>query len=175
MGGRLPLEQQKTRGYSEQLRWSVENVLFATFNVPGPDNHAQMSEESQRRTAAVIDWMGETFRIAQDRKLPGIVLAMHGNIWTGRKGYAGIASAFEAHARQFDGEILVIHGDTHLFRFDRPLAARNIHNVRRLEVFGSPFVAWTLVSVSIENGRARFEARPGGEQASRAQPASAER
>jgi hypothetical protein len=100
---------------------------------------------------------------------------MHGNIWTGRKGYAGIASAFEAHARQFDGEILVIHGDTHLFRFGRPLAARNVHNVRRLEVFGSPFVAWTLVSVSIENGRARFEARPGGEQASRAQPASAER
>jgi hypothetical protein len=156
----MAIEQQKARGYSEHLRWSVENVLFATFNVPGPDNHAQMTQESRQRTAAVIDWMSETFRIAGERKLPAVVLAMHGNLWTGRKGYAEIVSALAAHARRYDGEILVIHGDTHWFRFDRPFAARNIRNVQRLQVFGSPFAAWTLVTVTIENGRVTFEAKP---------------
>jgi hypothetical protein len=160
----IPADQQKARGYSEHLRWSVENVLFATFNVPGPDNHAQMTQESRRRTAAVIDWMSETFRIAGERKLPAVVLAMHGNLWSGRKGYAEIGSALAAHARRYDGEILVIHGDTHWFRFDRPFAARNIRNVQRLVVFGSPFASWTLVTVTIENGRATFDAKPGSEQ-----------
>jgi hypothetical protein len=171
----LPVEQQTDRGYREHLRWSFEEVLFATFNIPGPDNHAQVPSESRRRTAAVTDWMDETFRIARDRALPAVVLAMHGNIWSGRHGYAGIVSALSAHARRFDGEILVIHGDTHYFRFDRPVAPRNIHNVRRLEVFGSPFASWSLVTVSIENGRASFQARPGGEQASGAPPAGAGR
>ncbi len=86
---------------------------------------------------------------------------MHGNIFTGRSAYAEILAALSAHAQRFDGEMLVVHGDTHWFRFDQPLAARNVPNVRRLEVFGSPFVAWTLVTVTIENGRARFEAKPG--------------
>jgi hypothetical protein len=172
----LRLEQQKGRGYLEHTRWVVENVVFATFNVPGPDNHvSHMPEESRRRTAAVIEWMDDAFRIARDRKLPAVVLAMHGNPWAGRAGYDAILAALPAHARRFDGEILVIHGDTHWFRFDRPLAGRNIHNVRRLEVFGSPLAAWALVDVTIENGRASFAARPGGERASSAQPATADR
>jgi hypothetical protein len=170
----LPVEQQKARGYGEHLRWSVENVLFATFNVPGPENHVQVPGESRHRTAAILEWMEETFRIAHDRSLPGVVLGMHGNIWTGRQGYAEILSALSAHARRFVGEILVVHGDTHRFRFDRPFARQAISNLRRLEVAGSPFAAWTFVNVTIENGRARFEATPGSAQTSSPFPGSAE-
>ena len=172
---KLPVEQQKARGYSEHLRWSVANVLFATFNVPGPDNHAQVSGESRRRTAAVLAWMEDTFRMARDRRMPAVVLGMHGNIWTGQQGYADILSALAAHARAFHGEILVVHGDTHRFRFDQPFGREVIPNVRRLEVAGSPFAAWTLVEVTIENGRARFDARQGGGQAPGPFPGSADR
>jgi hypothetical protein len=172
---RLPVEQQKARGFSEHLRWSVENVLFATFNVPGPDNHAQVSGESRRRTAAVLEWMEDTFRMARDRRMPAVVLGMHGNIWTGRQGYAEILSALAAHARSFDGEILVIHGDTHRFRFDQPFGRANIPNLRRLEVAGSPFAAWTLVDVTMQNGSVRFEATRGGQQAPSAFPGSVDR
>lgn len=172
----FPVEQHRAAGYTEHLRWIAHEVVFATFNVPGPDNNAmRMPEESRRRTRAVLDWMEETFQVAHERKLPAVVLAMQGNIWTGRAGYAVIVSALETHARRYEGAILVVHGDTHWFRFDRPLAGREIDNLQRLEVFGSPFSAWTLVSVTIENGRATFHATQGSATSSRAQPAAADR
>jgi hypothetical protein len=172
----FPLEQQSARGYAEHVRWIARDVVFATFNIPGPDNHAaRMPQESRDRTRAVLDWMQQTFELARERRLPAVVLAMHGNIFTGRSGYGDILSALEAHARRYQGEILVIHGDTHWFHFDRPLADRNVANLRRLEVFGSPFSAWTLVTVTIENGHATFHATHGSATSSEAQPAAAER
>ena len=177
LGGRtFTVEQQRAAGYTEHLRWIAQEVVFATFNIPGPDNNAtRMPEESRRRTRAVLDWMEETFQVARERKLPAVVLAMQGNIWTGRPGYAAIVSALEKHARGYAGAILVVHGDTHWFRFDRPLAGRGIDNVQRLEVFGSPFTAWTLVSVTIANGRATFHTTQGSATSPRAQPATADR
>jgi hypothetical protein len=170
----LRVEQQSAPSYAEHLRWVLHDVLFATFNVPGPDNHvSRMPDEARRRTGAVLEWMRETFRIARKNKHAGVVLAMHANIWTGRRAYAEIVSALAAEARAYEGEILLVHGDTHWFRFDRPLAARNINNLQRLEVFGSPFATWTLVTVTVEAGRARFDVTPGG--GSGTQPAAGER
>ena len=162
----LHAERQTVRGYPEHMRWQISDVLFSTLNVPGPDNNrARMPQESGRRTAAAIDWMSEAFRLARERRLPALVLAMQANMWTGRRGYQDILSALAAEAMRYDGEVLVVHGDTHWFRFDRPLVdARSgtaVTNVTRLEVYGSPFVNWIHVTVTVENGRARFSAIPG--------------
>ena len=63
--------------------------------------------------------------------------------------------------------MLVVHGDTHWFRFDKPLvdprSVRRIDNVTRLEVYGSPFVNWIYVTVTVENGRAKFDATRGSD------------
>lgn len=44
-----------------------------------------------------------------------------------------------------------MHGDTHVFRFDKALVSssdhRPVENVSRLENFGSPDVEWTRVTV----------------------------
>jgi hypothetical protein len=166
--GQRPLraERQALRGYPEHMRWQVHDVLFVTLNVPGPDNNrGRMPQESRRRTAAAIDWMAEAFRIAREHKLPALVVAMQANMWTGRRGYQDILTALAAEAKHYDGQVLVVHGDTHWFRFDRPLVdARSgtaVTNVTRLEVYGSPFVNWLQVTVTVEDGRARFSAIPG--------------
>jgi hypothetical protein len=164
----LPAERQMAQGYPENMRWTVEDVLFATLNIPGPDNHRRnMPEESRRRTAAVLQWMRESFRIAGERKLPALVLATQANLWTGNRGYADILAALADEARRYAGEVLVIHGDTHWFRFDRPLvdprSGQKIENVARLEVYGSPFVNWVYVTVNTDNGRARFSVTPGSD------------
>lgn len=168
----LPASRQSARGYPENMRWLVEDTLFATLNIPGPDNNrALMPTEAARRTPALLDWMRDAFRIARERKLPALVLAMQANIWTGNAAYAELLMALATEAQRYDGEVLVIHGDTHWFRFDKPLvdprSGQRLENVTRLEVYGSPFVNWIYVTVTTENGRARFTAIPGSQIATK--------
>lgn len=176
----LPVERQTTRGYPEHLRWTIQHVLFATLNVPGPDNNrGRMPDESRQRTVAVIDWIQEAFAIARERKLQGIVLALQANIWTRNRAYAEILATLAREALRYNGEVLVVHGDTHWYRFDRPLAdarsGRKVENVARLEVFGSPFVDWVRVTADLENGRARFIPVTGRQAAASPFPGGSER
>jgi hypothetical protein len=163
----LAIERQVHRGFPEHVRWTMNDVLFVTLNVPGPSNNARMPQESQPRTAAVTEWMREAFTIARKRKLPALVIGVQANLWSGNRAYEPIVLALAEEALRYKGEVLVVHGDTHWYRFDRPLVDRRsgakVENVTRLEVFGSPFVNWVYVTVTIENGRARFSATPGSD------------
>jgi hypothetical protein len=49
------------------------------------------------------------------------------------------------------GRVVLVHGDTHLYREDEPLPG-----LRRLEVWGAPFVSWVR-GVVVEDGP-RFDA-----------------
>jgi hypothetical protein len=167
----LTVSRQRMRGYPEHLRWTYENVLFATLNVPGPNNNAAAPGESQPRTAAALDWLREAFANARERNLPALVIAVQANLFSGNPAYAPFTAALAEEAQRFPGEVLVVHGDTHLYHFDKPLvdprSGRKVENVTRIEVFGSPFVNWVYVTVAMENGRARFNATPGGDVATR--------
>jgi hypothetical protein len=163
----LKVERQMRRGYPEHLRWTVERVVFATLNVPGHDNNARMPQESTRRTTAVIEWMREAFALARTGNHPAVVLGVQANVFSGNAGYRAILAALAEEAQRYEGAVLVVHGDTHWYRFDQPLvderSGKKIGNVTRLEVHGSPFVNWVHVTVSVENGRVRFAAIPGSD------------
>jgi hypothetical protein len=157
----FPVERQLSRGYPEHLRWIQEDVVFATLNVPGPSNNAGVPGEAKPRTAAVLEWMRQAFRVARERKAPAVVLATHANLFTGSDGYSEIVAVLTAEAKRYAGAVLVVHGDTHRYRFDAPLP---LENVMRLEVFGSPFLDWVRVTVTVENARARFSVSRGSER-----------
>ena len=164
----LAAERQAASGFPENMRWTVESVVFATINVPGPNNHqSAMPAESKRRTAAVLDWLREAFRTARERKAPAVVIATQANLFTGNSGYAAIVKTLAAESQRYDGEVLVVHGDTHLYKFDKPLVdpdtGRAVQNVTRVEVPGSPFVNWVYVTLNVENGRVKFGATPGSD------------
>jgi hypothetical protein len=165
----LPVERQARRGYPEHLRWIVQNVVFATINVPGPSNNAGMPQESKPRTAALLDWIRDAFRIARERSAPAIVLALQANIWSGSRAYAPILATLADEAQRYTGQVLVVHGDTHWHRYDQPLvdprSGKKVGNVTRLEVYGSPFVNWVHVTVTTGEGKARFEVVPGSQVA----------
>ena len=65
----------------------------------------------------------------------------------------------------FNGEVLLIHGDTHRYRFDQPLTdsrtKQTLSNFTRLEVFGYPLVNWVRVRVGQRDGKVTFSASPG--------------
>ena len=58
-------------------------------------------------------------------------------------------SQLAAQTRDFPGEVLFVHGDTHFFKLDKPLDSptRLLTNFTRLQTFGSPSLHWVKVTV----------------------------
>lgn len=148
--------------WPENLRWQRGPVLFATINVPGSDNNfgraGQPGEEFLRRSEAVRAWIAAAFAQARERQLEGLVLIQHGNpdledFSAGRpnRAYRELLLQLVAEARGFAGEVLLVHGDSHVHRVDQPLADPStgtaLKNFTRLETIGSPFMGWVKVDV----------------------------
>ena len=150
--------------YAENLRWTYGRATFVTLNVPGDVEwhrlDAAQSEAVRRMLAAGERWLRRAFADNRHRVL---VIAAHADPRFGRD-RVGSASlqARDPHRRYrallrelcagFDGQVLLVHGDTHLFRNDQPLRGDDggvIRNLTRVESFGSPFASsWVHVRVT---------------------------
>lgn len=156
--------------YPEHARWRHDNVLFVTLNVPGPDNNARlMPEEFRHRSAAVGDWLEQSFGLARGNRLRAVVVLMQANPWTSPTsrhfGFRELLSVLTRQAGEFDGEVLLVHGDSHRYRVDRPLrdpaSGAPLANFTRVEVFGYPTMNWVRIRVAERDGRVRFSVDPG--------------
>lgn len=163
-------EVDARHAYPEHARWVHGGVLFVTLNVPGGDNNfARDRAEFRARDAAVRDWISRAFRSAHAQRLAGVILMMQANPWAAvgarRHGFARLLETITSETLAFPGEVVLIHGDTHRFRVDRPLphpdTRRPLANFTRIEVFGSPRVNWVRVRVENVNGKLTFEVTPG--------------
>ena len=128
-----------------------------------PANCAADNAEYAERDAANIAWMDAAFTLAASQKAPGIVLVFQADpgfdlpeteelderASPAVDGYTAFLDAVAKHAKTFAGQILLVHGDTHFFKLDKPMLhqADLIPNVTRLETFGSPNVHWVRVAV----------------------------
>ena len=156
--------------YPEHARWVHEGALFVTLNVPGSDNNfARDRAEFNARGVAVHEWIAQSFRFARAQQLAGVILMMQADPWVAvgarRYAFTPLFDALISETMNFSGEVMLIHGDTHRFRFDHPLlnpeTRRPLANFTRIEVFGSPSVNWVRVRVENVGGRLKFEATPG--------------
>ena len=163
-------EAKRAHPYREHARWVHGGILFATLNVPGGDNNFTRDRaEFRARDAAVRDWIRQSFRMAREQQLAGVVLLMQANPWAAagarRHGYVPLLETLVGETTDFPGEVVLIHGDTHRFRVDRPLlhpdTRRPLANFIRIEVFGSPSVNWVRVRVRENAGNVKFEVTPG--------------
>jgi hypothetical protein len=173
--GQRPLEaaRQSDRSgqhdYPEHLRWSYRGLLFVTLNVPGPINNSRDLEEHAQRSAAIADWLAESFRRARDRRWRAVVVVIHASPWTAsgrpRRGFERLVGQLARETRRFSRPVLLVHGDEHHYRVDQPLRDPEggvlLDNFTRVEVFGSPEMNWVRVRVSEEAGRVRWEITPG--------------
>jgi hypothetical protein len=115
------------------------------------------------RDAANIDFVRESFQKARDGKARGLVITIQADpgfdlpeteginehTLAGFDGYTNFLRILEEETGNFDGEVLLVHGDVHFFKIDKPLTdqAHLIKNFTRVETFGSPNVHWIKVSV----------------------------
>jgi hypothetical protein len=132
----LNLSLQKGE-YCEHVRWESGGTLFVALNVPGHDNHLRHAEHAPRM-AAVLAWLDEAAAVAQRRGLR-LAVVMHADpfLTVPRDGFASLREKLAVLGERQGGKVILIHGDTHVYRDDEP-----IPGVRRIEVWGSPFVSW---------------------------------
>jgi hypothetical protein len=126
--------------YCEHVRWEAGGWVFVALNVPGHDNNLRHPEH-KARMHAVMSWLDEAAALAGTRS--GLVVLMQANPFftVPRDGFADLRVRLENLAASRPGKVILIHGDTHLARDDEPLPG-----LRRIEVWGSPFVAWTRLA-----------------------------
>lgn len=181
----LTVEQQPQ--YPENSRWETKSVVFAGINVPGSNNNhiadANADEtgtargpadrraaeaEYQARDEANRVWLHETFAAAAQSGAQAVVITMQADPgWdvapasratSGVDGFDKLLAAFVAEAKAFAKPVVIMHGDSHQYRFDLPLidpsTGQPVPNVTRVESFGSPNVGW--VEVTFDPGSPAF-------------------
>jgi hypothetical protein len=158
------------REFVENARWRRGGFLFATIHLVGSGNATERfdgrtaADDSAvvRRTAAALAWLDAAFAIATRDSLRGVVIAIHTNPrfgprWRGGNPFQGFLDRLARHASVFAGQVVVIHGDTHEFHVDHPLAhpetGQPLANFTRLETYGSPDIGWVRVVVDSATGR----------------------
>lgn len=142
------IERQQGR-YCEHLRWRSEDTLFVVVNVPGNNNNAREPGEQETRMRAVLDWLEEGEVRAAQLGLR-LVILMHANPFVPRTGYRALIDRLAKLAARAPGRVVLVHGDTHLYRDDEPL-----QGLRRVEVWGAPWVSW--LRSSLTGGQLRVE------------------
>lgn len=119
--------------------------------------------EFAERDAANIKWMHEAFEKAKAEKAAGVMVVFQGDPGfdipeTEEKdesrqpelnGYAAFLDAVIAETRAFSGQVVLVHGDTHFFKIDKPLinATKLLANLTRVQTFGSPNIHWVKASI----------------------------
>jgi hypothetical protein len=135
--------------------------------------------EYAARDAANIQWLHDGFALARSRHLRGLMLVIQADMGFDfpetetvnehlltvapgpYDGYDAFLGALVAETQAFDGQVVLVHGDTHFFKIDKPLVdqAHLIPNLTRLETFGSPNVHWVKVTVD-PRSRSLFRFEP---------------
>jgi hypothetical protein len=138
----LPKLERQAGAYCEHVRWEAGGWVFVALNVPGRDNNLRHPEHAPRMQA-VFAWLDEAAALAANAK--GLVVLMQANPFTTapRDGFAPLRARLRDLGARHPRRVVLIHGDTHLYRDDEPLPG-----VRRIEVWGSPFVDWTRVGLN---------------------------
>ncbi len=119
--------------------------------------------EHLERDEANVEWLASSFAMARAQNARGIVLVFQGDPGFDLPeteeldesaapeflGYRNFISNVVRQTEQFKGQVLLVHGDTHFFKLDKPLYSptRLLPNLTRLQTFGSPSLHWVRVTV----------------------------
>lgn len=116
------------------------------------------------RNAHNIAWLSESFEIARQKHAAGLMLIMQADpgfdlpetesvderLSPDYNGYTSFLNTLAAETQAFNGQVVVVHGDTHFFKIDKPLfnQAKMLKNFTRIETFGSPNAHWVKVTAN---------------------------
>lgn len=156
----LALTRQSAE-FPENARFDFGGVTFVSVHQVGSNNgvgrNPESDAEAESREAANFAWIRAGFEAATSAASKGIVVFFQADpnfdlYAVGlRNAHTEFLRTLERESVLYKRPVLLIHGDTHVFRVDKALLGsadrRPIENVTRLENFGSPDVHWSRVTV----------------------------
>ena len=138
--------------YVENARFTKNDVLFVTLNIPGSNNgfettDPQAAAEYFERNRANLAWLAGSFEKAKETNAKAVVLIFQAYLWDIKdtannippaSGYRATIDAIDREARAFGKPVLVVHGDYHFFEVAgfRDTQMRLVPNIFRLQVMG---------------------------------------
>ncbi|GGW09236.1 hypothetical protein GCM10018980_22890 [Streptomyces capoamus] len=127
--------------YVENVMWAQNDIVFVTINVPGGSNNdadpwykvptatQAQTDERTDRAAADVRWLDAAFADAQARHAKAVVISTQADMWDldGKSkdhltNYEPIISEVAAKSTEFKRPVLMLNGDSHLYRSDNPLS-----------------------------------------------------
>lgn len=165
--------------FVENRLWVHGDVVFATLHIVGSNNNRgrtpAMDAEYAERNAANLAWLARAFERARREAARAVVILTQANpqferTWSPTQvrrylpglsvsapktpppsGFEEFIVALEWEVADFPRPVLLVHGDTHVFRVDKPLVRsenkRLVQHFTRVETFGYPDVHWVRVTV----------------------------
>lgn len=164
LGRQFRRVRHQSEAFPENVRWNEARVTFGTVHVVGsnddqlpwfgdrkdpvtgqlvPETRSERAERSREytsREAATLAWIDEIFDTADARNARGVVIGMQADMWDTFPG--SVLTAFEPikavladRAAAFGRPVLLLQGDSHLFKLDQP--ADMPANVKRVVVQGA--------------------------------------
>lgn len=139
---------------------SVNNVPLAEC--------AAATAEYQARNIANIQWLRDSFAKARARHYAGILIVIQADVYfpfelsdagyresflpslDAKNGYTDFFNALIEETHNFDGQVLLVHGDSHYFTVDKAMVDADgqiTRNFTRVEVFGSNDNNWIEMTV----------------------------
>jgi hypothetical protein len=162
-------QRRQSEEYPENARWRYGEVTFATLDVVGSNNNRPTTgnqqvgneEEWRARNEANIAWLKGTFGAAERQGSGAVMLVIQANIFESDtstpSGFTEFKEVLKEETIAFGKPVVLVHGDSHYFRIDKPLYAEEgngesrVMNFTRVETFGDADVHWVRASVDARN------------------------
>jgi hypothetical protein len=149
--------------FRENVFWTYQGIAFVGLHLVGSNNNlgrnAENDAEYAERNAANLVWLKAAFARAKRDNSSGLVIIMQANPGfelpaDKRTGFNDFIKALQAEILAYKQPIILVHGDSHYFRIDKPLNTPQgtaIANFTRVETFGTPNMHWLRVTVNPSN------------------------
>lgn len=127
--------------YVENVMWERDGIEFVTINVPGGSNNdadpwygsptasPQQTTEAANRTGAALRWLDRAFSTADKTHARSVVVMTQADMWdvdgkdvSHLTNYEPIISTLASHTLAYGKPVLLLNGDSHVYRSDNPLA-----------------------------------------------------
>jgi len=152
--------------YRENVRWSMHGVLFVGLHVVGSNNNLGRTPEADaeyaERNAANLAWLQESFALARSNRSGAVMIVIQANpnfelpaSAPQRSGFNDFLAALEAETLAIGKPVVLVHGDSHYFRIDKPMlgtrSQRRVEHFTRVETFGENDNHWLRVTADRRN------------------------
>ena len=180
--------------YSENAMVVVGPAVFVSIHMPGSNNNLEYKtaqgaanpfydndKEFTARNAANLAWLRTAFQTARDNRSYGVMILSQANVFESftnpgigatHSGFADFVKVLREETQKFDGQVVMVSGDSHYMRMDKPLTKTypgcvsaagsctpvatpsespgdRIYNFTRVEVPGDGDVQWIVAHVRL--------------------------